>query len=198
MIWQEKLDTALAEAKEMAKALPKYLDQDELFWQMIIHTPEGDKLPKMTIGGLLERVRHLERNREKLDGAAQESLRQIEESIDDARSRFREAYAKFLQKEFSSYLHSWHWYLDDLLSGNGDALDRYPQEVSIRERIELLIEEAGKVGAELPLEKVKAEDERLRRIWSEGDFIWPKELQKFYPKGRYWWLYGKPRPVEDD
>ena len=198
MIWQERLDTALIEAREMAKALPKYLDQDELFWQMIIHTPEGDKLPKMTLGGLLERVQYLEMSREKLSDADLETLQEVKREIEEARKQYRDAYAKFLERELSSHLHSWHWYLDDLLGGNGDALERYPQEVWIRTRIELLVEEAGKVGANVPEDKIRAEDRRLREVWVEGEFIWPEWLKKFYPKDRYWWLYGKPTPPEDD
>ncbi len=196
MIYDEKLSTILLEAEAMADALEGYLLGDKMFKQMIVHTPEGDRLPEMTLGGLLERARHLDRFRDRLSAEEKGRLDDVLKRIEDARFRHRGRYAHWVEREFKSYLDSWHWYMDDVLDGDPGALDRYPQEVRIRDRLDLLVQESAKVGASLPTEKLEAEDDRLRSVWREGRFIWAAEMQPFYPKDRYWWLYGRP-VVED-
>ena len=38
--------------------------------------------------------------------------------------------------------------------------------------------------------ELKATDQKLRRIFVDGDFITDKRLIKVYPQERFWWLYG--------
>ncbi len=192
MIFEEKLSIILLEAAAMADALKRYLERDELFMQLIVHTPEGDRLPKMTLGGLLEKARYLGWFKEELSGEDLKALNQILDRITDARLRSRDRYARRLGREFKSFLDSWHWYMDDVVEGSADALDRYPQEVRIRDRLDLLEQEGDKVQSHFPLNKLEEEDRRLRRIWKRGDFIWPEKMKNLYPPERYWWLYGKP------
>jgi hypothetical protein len=42
-------------------------------------------------------------------------------------------------------------------------------------------------------QQTAAYDNNLRRRWQSGEFVWPEEWQAAYPKGEYWWLYGRPR-----
>ncbi len=196
MIYHEKLSTILQEAEAMVGALEEYLLGDKMFKQLIVHTSDGDRLPEMTLGGLLERVRHLDRFKERLASDEKERLDAVQERIEDARFRHKDRYAHWVEREFKGYLDSWHWYMDDVLDGDSGALDRYPQEVRIRDRLDLLIQEAGKVGVSLPTEKLEEEDKRLRSVWQKGKFLWIDDLRPFYPPERYWWLYGRP-VVED-
>jgi hypothetical protein len=44
-------------------------------------------------------------------------------------------------------------------------------------------------GAKVPVEHV---DETLRRWFAPGEFVWPEAMGVVYPRGRYWYLYGRP------
>src|SRR5512136_2092270 len=46
----------LAACRAMADELEAYLKSDVLYWQMDASRPGGDQLPKLTVGGFLERA----------------------------------------------------------------------------------------------------------------------------------------------
>jgi hypothetical protein len=54
-----ELAATLLEAEQMASELEDYLGGDHLYRQISVETPLGTRRPKMTLGGLSERVEHL-------------------------------------------------------------------------------------------------------------------------------------------
>jgi hypothetical protein len=61
-----------------------------------------------------------------------------------------------------------------------------------------LLEEAERLGLEAQpaRRRVEALDQRLRRHWVPGPFLWEEALQRAFPRERFWWLYGRLRGRE--
>jgi hypothetical protein len=65
--------------------------------------------------------------------------------------------------------------------------------VVIGHLVEALSRPPFRLAAHVP-EDVAACDRRLQADWEPGDFIWAPLWEPAYPRSRYWWLYGRPRP----
>ena len=193
---KRRLVEALLFAGAMASELEDYIARKELFRQLIVHTPWGDELPKMSLGGLVERIRYLERHRHELTSEEQARLEEIRRAYDDfVRLHRREVEERF-RREFKSYLGSWKWYLDDLKESPRKAAD-YPSEVHNRVRLTTLQLEAARLGVDLGtdlLERLAQLDDWLRSHWEPGPFNWPGHDPEDYDPETYWYLYGRPRP----
>lgn len=166
---RRELVTALLTVEKMVEELPDYFYRDELFRQLIVHTPWGDKLPKMTIGGLVERLRFLE---EHLDALSPEERARVEaarRAYEDFVRHHRREVEERLRREFKSFLDSWKWYLEDLREDPGKVAD-YRAEVHNRRRLSILIDEARRWGFDLGqdnLRTLKQLDAWLHTTWPD-------------------------------
>ncbi len=165
---RRELVTALLTVEKMVEELPDYFQRNELFRQLVVHTPWGDRLPKMTLGGLVERLRFLEQH---LDALTPEERARVEAARrayeDFVRSHRREVEER-LRREFKSFLGSWKWYLDDLRENPGKIAD-YRAEAHNRRRLSLLIDEARRWGFDLGRENLRD----LERLDAWFRTTWP-------------------------
>lgn len=187
-------DYELTVLSSMVNRLQDYLEDDRLFKTITVYTPEGERLLKMTIGTILQRLEEL---RERpLDQEQADELAELEHEFERVRQRNRDLYFKKLGRELKSYVDSWRWFLQNCWDGDQKCVADYPLEVATRLRIESLLEE----GAHHPAlaegrRRVEELDARLHANWQPGEFILPEELASRYPRDRYWWLYGRPRVI---
>ncbi len=187
--------TTLLTVKAMAAELDDYFARNELFRQLIIHTPWGDELPTISLGGLVERLRFLEAHREALSAEEQEDLAKARQAYEEAvRLRGKEVENRF-RREFKSYLHSWEWYLDELKDTPEKAAD-YAAEVHNRVRLTTLLEEAKRLKINLGEDlrrQLEALDAWLYQHWQPGAFVWTEQEPDDFDPQTYWYLYGQPK-----
>jgi hypothetical protein len=94
------------------------------------------------------------------------------------------ALARKAAREQTMRLRLWSAYLGDLEEGS--AAGEYSQQVRHRVMLERLGDLSSSPTAPEPI------DRRLRSRFRPGAFIWKAALERFYPRDRYWFLYGQP------
>ncbi len=186
-------DAALCEA--MADEIGEYLKSSELFWEPNRRRPGGTDLPKLTIGGLLLAIQRLETLRGHLTTDQAETLVRVKEALATQKSQWRLRYQNKLARDLRSRLDAWAWYLDDCEAQGESAIVHYPRQVETRVKIDLLLDEAAEVGLEVKesRQRLGALDERLRLVFSRGDFVWIEPLATGFQTDRFWYLWGQPR-----
>lgn len=185
-----KLEDELTFVREGMAVMEDYLASDLVYWPL---RPFSATFPSFSLGGLLESLRRLEARRAQLPPQAQADLERLEARLDQVRESHRLRYQQKLERELSSRLDAWTWYLEDYEGRREEAAAGYPAQVHIRLKIELLLEEAERLG--LDVEKTRSRlwalDQALRRNWEPGRFLWEEPLQRVFPQERFWWLYGR-------
>jgi DNA helicase IV len=128
------LAAELIEAEAMAAELDDYLLGDRLFRQIVVETPEGTRRPKMTLGGLWERLQHLQAAAD-LGPEDQKRLAAVLDAWDAARRFYPDQFKRKLRRELDSYLKNWQYYLEQR-AGHPDRWDAdYQAELKNRRRV---------------------------------------------------------------
>jgi hypothetical protein len=185
----------LAACRAMAEEFEAYLKSDVLYWQMDAARPGGSQLPKLTVGGFLERARRLQAA--PLSPAQQaerdKAIRQFEHVRDASRPR----YTTRVLHDLRGRLDAWTWFLDDYARRPNDEAPYYPDRARMRLAIELLLDELADVPQATELKRrLFALDERLRADWIDGAFVWHPALARAFPRERFGWLYGQLKQAE--
>ena len=129
------LAATLLEAEQMASELDDYLRGNTLYRQISVETPLGTRRPKMTLGGLSERVEYLS-EAEELGPNDGQRLSAIQEAWAVARRRYPEQFQEKLRREHDSYLRNWRYYLADLARDPERWQGDYAVELRNRRRVE--------------------------------------------------------------
>jgi hypothetical protein len=164
--------------------LKNYLFSSELFWAAPASAARGQPAyAGLTLGNLLL---HLAQAK----ALAGREAAAAEKEVDALRKQWRTHWDDKLRREFSSRLKQWLGYLNDLADRPRDHAAAYPSQVRLRVLLALM---ADALGSALPEDAslLTAADARLKARLAPGDFLWESGLQKAYPKGKYWFLYGK-------
>ncbi len=187
-----KPEDELAFAREGMAVMEDYLASDLVYWPL---RPFSATFPAFSLGGLLESLRRLEALRDALPPRAQAEVEALRAQLDRVRERHRARYQRKLERELSSRLDTWAWYLEDYAQRPEEVTPSYPAQVPIRLKIELLLEEAERLGMDVgnARNRIRALDQALRRHWRPGPFLWEEPLQAAFPPDRFWWLYGRPQ-----
>ncbi len=188
-----KLDASLewTIAHWMADELDAYLKADVLYWSIAPHNPLGNKMPQLTIGGLLEALVRAEAAQADLAPDQQAALPAIRQQLDRIRGDRPVAYASKALREFNSRLDAWQTFLDDAQRKPADMAGYYPHEVRTRAKAYLL---AQTLGSDLPTAnraRLSRLDARLLPMLQPGAFVWDARLQPTFPQDKCWWLYGR-------
>jgi len=167
--------------------LKDYLLSNELFWNLGLPS----KYPQFTLGNLLLSAAQLGAA-SGLSAAQNRERQELLAELERQKKEWRSAWESKTQREFASRLQQWGQYLDELGQSPGQQGGYFKSEARQRALLELLIDELP------PSEHVlKGEltllDQRLRRYIEDGDFIWDKSVKEGFPKGRYWFLYARPK-----
>jgi len=194
MYFEQNLEDELLVAEAMAAELDDYFHRGELFRQIVAHTPHGDLLPKMTLGGLWERLVDLRDRQKQLSPEQQRRRQAVESAFDTAWANHREQAEALLRREFQSYLHSWRWYMENLSDAPDRAGSNYASEVHNRQRLALLEKLAAERGIDLRAERKTLDelDDQLRQIWHQGKYVGRADEAKFHDPDREWYLFGRP------
>ena len=185
----------LAACRAMADDFEEYLKSDVLYWQMDAARPGGEQLPKLTLGGFLERARRL--SAAPLSPAQRSTLDQAVRRFEAARMAHRQRYEARALHDLRGRLDAWAWYLDDYAKQPSEEAPYYPAQARTRLAIALLLDElSGKAGAAALAQRLLVLDERLRADWIGGAFVWHSSLAHAFPRESFWWLYGRLKQPE--
>ena len=178
----------LIAARAMLAELEEYLGSDVLYWQTASNAL-GDRMPKLTIGGLLEALLRAE-------AAGAQDAPSLRASLQRVKSGHLYRYLDRAERETRSRLDAWAWFLDDYARSAADAVGYYSREARTRLKAELLLSEVE------PRQRGRAErarahalDERVRAAFAPGEFVLDERLKAFLPGDRFWWLYGRLRNI---
>ncbi len=179
----------------MVAGLEDYLKSPVLFWPLEGRRI-GKPLPRLTIGGLLHRLRRLQALAPRLSADERAFLDEAESRLDELRQRFPDAFADKVRRELRSRLDSWQWFLDDCEEKGEECLVHYPHQVDARLKADLLLEIGREMGLDLhkEQERLASLDERLQEGFVKGDFVWDPALTGAFPRDPYWYLYGRFQP----
>lgn len=136
------LAAELIEAEAMAAEVVDYLLSDRLFWQISVETPLGSQQPKMTLGGLWERMKHLEAASE-LGAGDRRRLAAVMTAWEDARRRYPPQFSEKLKRELESYLKNWRYFLDQVARDPERWREEFEVELRNRRRVELVLRLLG-------------------------------------------------------
>ena len=185
----------LITCQAMADEFEVYLKSDVLYWQMDASRPGGDQLPKLTVGGFLERVRRLEAT--PLSSAQRAALDEAKRRFDLARDGHRSRYTMRILHDLRGRLDAWAWFLDDYAKRPNEEAPYYPSQAHTRLAIELLLDELGNSSEAAEFgRRLSMLDQQLRADWMDGVFVWPVALARAFPRDRFWWLYGRLKQPE--
>ncbi|HZY42754.1 MAG TPA: hypothetical protein VFF59_12230 [Anaerolineae bacterium] len=187
-----KLDAAteLIISRTFVDELDDYLKSDVLYWPITRATPLGDKLPQLTIGGLLESIGRAEAAANDLTPDQATELSAIRQQHDRLRDARPAAYTSKAAREFASRLDAWSQYLDDATRKPADVAAYYPHEVRTRAKAHLLAQGLGRDLPAATRARQSRLDARLLPMLQPGAFVWDARLQAAFPHDTCWWLYG--------
>jgi hypothetical protein len=188
-----KLDgaTELTISRTLVDELELYLKSEVLYWPISPLNPLGDKMPPLTIGGLLEAMAWAEAARDELSGTQQAELQTIRQQHDRIRAAHQVAYHSKATREIGSRLDAWSTFLDDAERRPDDVAPYYPHEVRARAKAELLAQALGRELPSAEQQRLNLMDVRLRAMFQPGPFIWDERLKTAFPPHICWWLYGR-------
>ncbi|OGT27407.1 MAG: hypothetical protein A2Z17_04320 [Gammaproteobacteria bacterium RBG_16_66_13] len=161
-----------------------FLLSGEIVWPM--EHPPARLRQDLSLGGLLLTQDSLRAELD-LSAAAQRRLEEIERRWKALRRSQASTLSRKAEKELDMRVNLWRAYLNDLADRGGFG-EEYPFQV--RQRV--MMERLGELGAPLRSRDLSGLDERLRKVFRPGAFVWEPALEGAYPKTRYWFLYGTP------
>lgn len=184
----------LKEAQAMADALAGYVRQDQLYGSVGGGFFSSGRMPALTAGALLMRLRRLHVLADQLTPPQRELLDRIETTHQATADAWRVHYDGKLLREANSRLDAMRTFFEECAQSPGGCPRIYLPEVLRRTIVEelLIAIKARGLSAEDVQKKARMTDGRLRSFVRAADFIWAEALQPAYPEKQFWWMYSAP------
>lgn len=181
----------LREAKLMVDNLESYVRGDELY-----QTVGGffSKIPSLTVGAVLMRLRRLNDLNSYLDDAQRQTFTEINQKFETTREDWRTHYEEKLVREAHSRLDAMHNFFRECQDSLQNCAGLYRPEILRRTIVqEIMYEMTHLKLSEADLtRKVRGTDGKLRGVLRSADFQWADVLRPAYPEKDFWWLYNAP------
>lgn len=186
------IDQDLKEARGMAKALVPYVHQNQLYG----NTGGGffSRMPSMTIGGLLLRLRRLDVLRDQMTDKQEASLDKAQARKEEILGEWRMHCESKMRREANSRLDAMRTYFQECANNMTLCANQYYPETLRRTTVQELVIELEQMGIhddEL-VSKMRTTDGQLRRYVQPSDFVWAQDIQVAYDRQVFWWLYNRP------
>jgi hypothetical protein len=186
----------LHEATAMAEGLAEYVRIDMLYGKVGSGGMfGGGKMPSLTIGALLMRIRRLSVLNDQLNSNQQTQLQKVVNRHDAVVEEWRFHYEQKLVREAKSRLDAMSTYFDECRSDPILCASAYLPEAFrrtvVQECLLGMVDLNIEIDAELNM-KLEGTDGRLHALVRPADFIWSQKLMPAYPRDDYWWLYTQP------
>lgn len=191
------IDQDLHEAEAMANGLERYLEGDQLYGSAGGGGIFGSgRMPALTIGALLLRLRRLETLRDQMTGAQQSRLAAAVTLHERIRRDHRVRYTDRLRYEANSRLDAMRTFFQEASENPASAFTIYRPELLRRTIVQEILPALAQLDADTESLTAKARriDAQLRSVASQPTgFLWDAALEPAYPRETFWWLYQKPR-----
>lgn len=194
----EKYDfeSDIKEAEAMANHLAGYLKTNELYG----NAGGGffSKMPALTIGALVMRLRRLDVLRSSLSMPQRERLEKARQTHQSVYREWRAHYEKKLLREAHSRLDAMKTFFEECDNDPRLCAQVYSPEVLRRTIVQEIFIHMGDIHLEdaTLTEKMTGVDSRLRRYVRPNEFFWAKDLEPAYAQSDFWWLYYRPAGKE--
>ncbi len=190
----------LDEAQAMAKGLETYVRGSNLYGTVGGGGLFGNRMPSLTIGALLMRLRRLRAQTDAMTPDQREKLDQILVQHDRTRREWRKHYDEKLTQEALSRLKAMGTFFEECAERPRTCGSNYQPETLRRTIVQEIIEalRADDQPVDAIITEAKKIDGRLRRFVQPAPFVWASVLESVYPQGTFWWLYAKPPQVEHE
>ncbi len=189
----------LDEAQAMAKGLEAYVRGTNLYGS-VGGGLFGSRMPSLTIGALLLRMRRLSAQTESMTPDQRDKLDKIRDQHDHTRREWRKHYDEKLTQEAFSRLKAMRTFFEECAERPRTCGGNYQPETLRRTIVQEIIETLRAQGQ--PVDEIVTEaknvDGRLRRFVQPAPFVWASGLEAVYPRDIFWWLYAKPPQVEHE
>ena len=187
------IETDLKEAEAMAQGLSEYVRGNDLYGT----TGNGmfARMPSLTVGSLLMRLRRLNLLRDQLENSQKQRLDAAIETFEATRSEWTHHYQEKMAKEVESRLGSMIQFFADCADNIANCQAGYRTEILKRTIVEEVLKEMQNMnmnGDDL-MNKVNAADNRLHKYFQPDGFQWSDTLKPAYPEDEFWWLYQSPQ-----
>jgi hypothetical protein len=188
----------LREAQAMADSLDGYLQQDNLYGSVGGGFFTAGRMPALTVGALVTRLRRLSLLSSRLDDKQLAQLSKITATHDAVRREWRHHYEEKLKREAKSRLDAMRPFFEEAKDPQ-QASKIYGPEALRRTLAEECLTALADLNVDITdLRKLaRATDGRLRSYVAPSRFVWDAQLQDCYPAASFWWLYHTPRPPEN-
>ena len=168
--------------------LESYLLSDQLFWPVNVSPPAGQpSYPKLTAGNLLLALKRLQSSAS--TPGSQAVVRKLDDQVHALTTHWQSAWQKKIEHEYTSRMHQWGRFLQELENDPEKQAPYYHTEVRLRLLLDLLAEESDQ---EMPM--TISYDAMLKQFFESGESIWDDDDSAAFPKGKYWYLYGHINP----
>ena len=168
--------------------LENFLMSGDVYWPIGASAPAGHPpYPQLTLGGVLLALARAQARVS--DPEERARLADMQEKLDDIRSRWRVAWGKKAGKEFGARLNLWRNFLEDYRNDRENNSDRYNYEVRRRVQLQLLAPDVEDVS-EAQMELLNGLDRLLQAMLAPSEFIWEEALKPSFPQDPFWYLYG--------
>lgn len=180
------LDRDVEILSAMASSMTPYLYEDEMYGHL------SGALPKLTIGGLLLRLYRLSKLDHHLNAEQQAQVQDAHINFEAECSKWAVHYENKLQRELHARMDALDRFLKECADDMQSCANGYPTQAEKRTMIYHLMQESAEQDVLPPETEMRLHqlDERLRRVFREGEFITDERLKTVYPEDMFWWLYG--------
>ncbi len=191
-------EAALSLAEAMVGELEDFLLSEEILWPLSLPRAGQTAAPRLSLGGLLLRLDQVSAHEEEFTPSQATRALRLLRKWETHQTRWAAALARKARREAKMRLDLWRAYVEELHE-SARGVDEYPHEVRQRVMAEKLLDfDAGEDEVKALRSALLAVDTRLRGWFRPGAFVWEARLRPFYPKTRYWFLYGLPHPPGPD
>jgi hypothetical protein len=188
-----KIEADLKEAEAMAEGLSEYVRGNDLYGT----TGGGmfSRMPSLTSGALLLRLRRLDMLRGKLEDRQSKRLDAAVEAYDSARREWTQHYEDKLVQEAHSRIDSMATFFEECDDSPAKCFEAYRTELLKRTIVQEVLKEMRELNVSdaALTTKINAADARLKSYFKPAEFQWSEELKSAYPEDEFWWLYQAPQ-----
>jgi len=186
----------IKEAEAMVNSLDSYLTQDQLYGSVGGGFFTSGRMPALTVGALVMRLRRLHLFTPQLDDEQLAHMSNIDAKHEAVRAEWHHHYEEKLKREAKSRLDAMRPFFEEARDANAARI--YGPEALRRTITEecLIVLEALKVDTADLRKLARATDSRLRVFVTPSTFFWSETLKEAYPQQPFWWLYSAPPVAE--
>jgi hypothetical protein len=162
---------------EALPQLQEYLLSNELYW------PLSSSLPRLTPGSLLLAMVCVR-------ATSPMDAHRLDGQMEAIRAKKPTAWGKKVEREITNRFRLWSQFLSDYKNTPDQNQDWYLGEIRGRTILQLLLVEHPEPVTPEKMALVDLEKSlKIRPI--PGKFLWEPELEPFFEKNEFWFLFGK-------